>query len=159
MKLLVTIISIVVLSCFAFAKYSLQDSRPSGEQNGKGEKATYTASFQDPLTESMKRGAEIYTEYCIQCHLGQGEGVKGTFPPLANSDWLLPEKRKEAIRVVKYGQSGEIKVNGEAYNGIMAELGLYDDEVADVMNYILNNWGNTGDTLVTEEEVKKVEKS
>ncbi len=144
MKLMITVISAVVLSFFAFAKV---------------EKEAYVLTSQDPLTESMKRGAEIYTEYCIQCHLGQGEGVKGTFPPLANSDWLLPEKRKEAIRVVKYGQSGEIKVNGETYNGVMAELGLYDDEVADVMNYILNNWGNTSETLVTEEEVKKVEKS
>ena len=144
MKLMITVISAVVLSFFAFAKV---------------EKEAYVLTSQDPLTESMKRGAEIYTEYCIQCHLGQGEGVKGTFPPLANSDWLLPEKRKEAIRVVKYGQSGEIKVNGETYNGVMAELGLYDDEVADVMNYILNNWGNTSESLVTEEEVKKVEKS
>lgn len=144
MKLLITGISAVVLSCFAFAK---------------AEKGIYEVTSQDPLTESMKRGAEIYTEYCIQCHLGQGEGVKGTFPPLANSDWLLPEKRKEAIRVVKYGQSGEIKVNDDTYNGVMAELGLYDDEVADVMNYILNNWGNTSKTLVTEDEVKKVDKS
>ena len=122
----------------------------------KAEQSTYTT--QDPLVESMKRGAEVYTEYCIQCHLGQGEGVPGAFPPLAKSDWLTTDKREAAIRVVKYGQSGEIQVNGVTYNSAMAELGLYDDEVADVMNYILNNWGNSSEAIVTEEEVKKIEK-
>lgn len=111
---------------------------------------------QDPLKESMAKGAEIYTEYCIQCHLGQGEGVAKTFPPLAKSNWLLPEMRMEAIKVVKYGQSGEIKVNGETYNSTMANLELYDHEVADVLNYIMNSWGNTQETMVTEEEVTEV---
>ena len=40
----------------------------------------------------------------------------------------------------------------------MANLGLYEDEVADVMNYILNNWGNSHDQMITEEQVKKVTK-
>lgn len=134
--------AIVVCGLFAFFAFAKAEQQP------------YTA--QDPLEESIKRGSEIYTEYCIQCHLGQGEGVKGTFPPLAKSDWLVPEKRVEAIKVVKYGQSGEITVNGETYNSAMANLGLYEDEVADVMNYILNNWGNSSDKIVTEEEVKRI---
>lgn len=111
---------------------------------------------QDPLTASMERGAEIYVDFCIQCHLGKGEGVEGTFPPLANSDWLTPTRYKEAIKVVKYGQKGEIKVNGITYNGVMANLELYEDEVADVMNYIMNNWGNSQEKIVTEEEVKAI---
>ena len=114
--------------------------------------------IQDPLEESMERGAEIYTDYCIQCHLGQGEGVANTFPPLAKSNWLTPAMRLDAIKVVKYGQSGEIKVNGETYNSVMANLELYNDEVADVMNYIMNNWGNSQEEMVTEEEVKEVRK-
>lgn len=108
---------------------------------------------QDPLTESMERGAVIYTDYCIQCHLGKGEGVAGTFPPLAGSNWLTPERYEEGMKVVKYGQQGEIEVNGVTYNGLMANLELYDDEVADVMNYIMNNWGNTQKQMITEEEV------
>lgn len=111
---------------------------------------------QDPLEASMERGAEVYRDYCIQCHLGKGEGVPGTFPPLAESDWLTPERYKEAIKVVKYGQQGEIKVNGVTYNGNMANLELYEDEVADVMNYIMNNWGNTQEEMITEEEVKTI---
>ena len=111
---------------------------------------------QDALTESIKRGAMVYEENCAVCHLGAGEGVANTFPPLAKSDWLTPDRREEAIRVVKYGQQGEIQVNGKTYNSTMANLGLYEDEVADVMNYILNNWGNSSDKMVTEEEVKGI---
>jgi len=155
-KFLSIMASVVLITLFALAKSSVQDSLPLGQHSDTAEKQTYTS--QDPLAESMKRGGEIYTEYCIQCHLGQGEGVPGTFPPLAKSDWLLPVKRAAAIRVVKYGQSGEIQVNGVTYNSAMAALGLYDDEVADVMNYILNNWGNSSESMVTEEEVKKIEK-
>lgn len=120
------------------------------------ETATYTS--QDPLKESIARGGEVYTEYCIQCHLGQGEGIPKTFPPLAKSDWLTKDNITDAIRVVKYGQTGEITVNGETYNGVMAELGLYEDEVADVMNFIMNSWGNSYDQMITEEQVKKVTK-
>lgn len=144
------------------AVFALPLSSPYGVESrdlafAKAEKSMYTTA-QDPLEESIKRGVQVYTEYCIQCHLGKGEGVKGFFPPLAKSDWLVPEKRMDAIRVVKYGQSGEISVNGKTYNGVMANLELYEDEVADVMNYILNNWGNSSDKMVTEDEVKKITK-
>ncbi|GAB3666674.1 hypothetical protein GCM10028791_42530 [Echinicola sediminis] len=118
----------------------------------------YTFSDQDEaLQASIKRGKEVYNDYCITCHMAKGEGVEGTFPPLAKADFLL-KNREESIRAVKFGLNGEIKVNGKTYNNTMANLGLYDDEVADVMNYILNNWGNKSKKMVTEEEVKKLEK-
>ena len=75
--------------------------------------------FQDKeLEESINRGADIYSDFCINCHMANGEGVEKTFPPLANSDFLL-NKREESIRGVKYGQQGYILVNGVAYNNIM----------------------------------------
>lgn len=110
----------------------------------------------DDLAESKARGEEAYTMYCITCHMGEGEGVKGTNPPLAKSDYLL-EDVERAIRIVKYGQQGEIIVNGETYNSYMAPLGLDDMEVADVMNYILNSWGNSYDKMITEEQVAAIE--
>lgn len=109
--------------------------------------------FQDKeLEESINRGAEIYSDFCINCHMANGEGVEKTFPPLAKSDFLL-NKREESIRGVKYGQQGYILVNGVAYNNIMPPMGLEDEEIADVMNYILNSWGNKSDSIVTPEEV------
>ncbi len=107
------------------------------------------------LEESMKRGSGIYADFCINCHLEKGEGVPNVFPPLANSDYLKT-KRYESISGIKYGQRGKIIVNGETYDNIMMPLGLEDGEVADVMNYILNSWGNTSETLVTPNEVAEV---
>lgn len=115
------------------------------------------ALFQDKeLEESIQRGSEIYADFCVTCHLGLGEGVAHTFPPLAKSDYLK-KNREESIRGVKYGQQGEIVVNGTTYNNIMAPLGLEDEEIADVMNYVMNSWGNTMDKMVTVEEVQAIQ--
>jgi len=113
---------------------------------------------QDPaLEESMQRGSEIYADFCVTCHLDAGEGVAGAFPPLANSDYLL-ENRIASIRGVKYGQQGEIVVNGETYNSVMAPMGLEDEEIADVMNYVMNSFGNSSDEMVTTQEVSALTK-
>ncbi len=118
---------------------------------------TFLFAFQnDPLQESIERGSAIYEGYCMACHLGTGEGVAGVYPPLATSDYLL-EKTEKAIRAVKYGQQGAITVNGETYNSYMPAPGLDDREVADVMNYILNTWGNKYDAMITAEQVAAVE--
>ncbi|PCJ98247.1 MAG: cytochrome C [Flavobacteriaceae bacterium] len=107
------------------------------------------------LEESMQRGSEIYADFCITCHLDTGEGVESVFPPLAASDYLM-NKREESIFGVKYGRSGDMVVNGVTYSNSMMSMGLEDEEIADVMNYILNSWGNTSDKIVTVEEVSGI---
>lgn len=107
------------------------------------------------LSESIARGKVVYEELCITCHMAEGNGIPSVFPPLAGSDYLM-KNRKAAIRAVKFGQEGEITVNGTTYNNVMAPQGLNDAQVADVMNYILNTWGNKGE-IVTVREVEKVE--
>lgn len=118
---------------------------------------TICFSQNSELKASMQRGNEIYSDFCATCHLEQGEGITHTFPPLAQSDYLM-ENREASIRGVKYGQQGEITVNGVTYNNIMAPLGLDDQEVADVMNYIMNSWGNTSEKMVTLKEVETIQK-
>ena len=111
-----------------------------------------------PLKESMLRGDEVYTDFCIQCHLENGEGIEGIFPPLSNSDYLL-NNIEESIYAIKYGMEGPIKVNGELYDGIMVSQGLDSEEIADVMNYILNSWGNSlNNEIITLEKVNEIEK-
>mgnify|MGYP003684067015 FL=1 len=108
-----------------------------------------------PLEQSIANGEEIYQDFCIQCHLDNGEGVSGVFPPLAKSDYLI-NNIELSIRGLIYGLSGPIVVNGEEYNGVMQNLGLDDGEIADVMNYILNNWGNEFKNMITEEQVASI---
>ncbi len=130
----------------------------NSEEEANLQNQPISQNIQDPsLKASKERGGLVYTDFCMQCHLGNGMGVPGAFPPLAQSDWLI-EKRTESIHAVKYGQKGEITVNGKTYNGLMAPMGLTDEEVADVMNYIMNSWGNTQTEMVTPAEVKAVEK-
>lgn len=109
---------------------------------------------QKPLAQSITDGEEIYIDFCMQCHMTNGEGVPGAFPPLANSDYLLDIDK--TIYALKFGLKGPITVNGKAYNSVMASQGLDDEEIADVMNYILRNWGNETEEVITEEKVTSV---
>jgi mono/diheme cytochrome c family protein len=96
---------------------------------------------EDPLAESMKRGEEVYTAQCASCHMPVGEGVEAVYPPLANTDYLKNQKR--AIDIILKGQSEEITVNGKQYNVPMEAMSnLTDKEIADVLNYVSNSWGN-----------------
>ena len=118
-------------------------------------KKNTTTQTQTPLQKSVDRGKEVYSELCITCHMANGKGVAGAFPPLNPSDWLV-NKRIKSIHAVKYGLKGPIEVNGQPYNNVMLPLGLDDEEVADVMNYTIQTW-NSGE-MVTVEEVKAVDK-
>jgi len=107
------------------------------------------------LKKSIERGSVVYKDFCVVCHQTNGEGVENAFPPLAKADYLI-NNRMASIRAIKFGQTGEITVNGKKYNNAMAPLGLYDEEVADVMNYITNSWGNVNNDMVTVEEVAQI---
>ena len=108
-----------------------------------------------PKAQSIADGEEIYADFCVQCHLPNGKGVAGSFPPLAQSDYLFNNLEK-SIQGVKYGMKGEIVVNGKTYNNQMISQGLDNEEIADVMNYILNSWGNTSDKNITEKDVENI---
>ena len=100
-------------------------------------------------------GKEIYTDFCIRCHGANGKGDGINIPPLAGSDWLI-KKRKLSIHAVKFWQNGEIVVNKKKFNNNMPPMGLSNQEVADVMNYVMNSWGNKQKKKVTEKEVEGV---
>lgn len=122
------------------------------------ERDIYTTISQNTeLQQSIKRGKEIYVDMCLRCHMPNGKGIEKVYPPLAKSDYLL-EKREASIRAVKYGLRGKIIVNGKPYRSIMTKPGLDNDEIADVMNYIANSWGNSYKKMVTEKEVEAITK-
>lgn len=122
-------------------------------------KSQYQIFEQDKtLEESIEEGQWIYEDFCMRCHLPSGKGVSGVYPPLAESNWLV-DKVDESIASLKYGLEGEIQVNGETYNNVMPAQGLSDEEIADVMNYIMNSWENTQDEMITTKQVSAVQKN
>lgn len=96
------------------------------------------------------RGESLFINHCAVCHQVSGVGVPGTYPPLAKSDWL-PANRAGAIRAIVAGLKDEITVNGRTYSGQMPAVVLDDAEAAEVLTYVLNAWGNTGEPVTAKE--------
>lgn len=100
----------------------------------------------------LARGQAVYERVCAACHLPDGSGVAGVFPPLAKSDFFQ-ERPYEMAHIVLHGRSGELVVNGEHYNGVMPPQDLNDEDVAAVINYI-NVAMNDGKPVLTPAQVK-----
>ena len=106
------------------------------------------------LEERIALGRNVYTSTCAACHMPEGGGVAGAFPPLAASDFLNADVER-AIRVVAEGLSGEVTVNGVVYDNVMPRLNLSHAEIADVLTYVYSAWENSG-AAVTPEDVTRV---
>ena len=109
------------------------------------------------LSQQIKAGEALYNGTCSVCHQSNGAGLPNVFPPLAKSDYLNADKTR-AISIVLNGLSGPVTVNGAKFDSVMPPMSqLNDDEVANIVTYTLNSWGNKGGT-VTAAEVAKVRK-
>jgi len=93
--------------------------------------------------ERIDAGKEIFTRNCVACHQPTGLGIPMAFPPLAQSDFLNADI-KRAIKVVSGGLTGKVTVNGNDFNGVMPAWKLSDDELASVLTFVSNSWGNAG---------------
>ncbi|KAB2665857.1 MAG: nitrite reductase, copper-containing [Verrucomicrobia bacterium] len=102
----------------------------------------------------MEKGKRVYMQTCFACHQPTGLGLPGVFPPLAGSDFLMSDKPR-AIRAVTKGLTGAVVVNGKTYNGVMPPVAINDEQVANVLTYVRNAFGNTGEA-VTVDEVHRV---
>ena len=126
------------------------------QEDSGGSAATDTAVHQaetqaGAVGDIMERGKALYLSNCSACHQPEGTGLKGAFPPLANSDYLTGD-RKQVLGAALFGLSGPITVNGEDYNGVMPSVGhLSDQELADILTFVLGSWGNSGSAVGVEE--------
>jgi len=95
---------------------------------------------------SADLGARTYATHCASCHGENGEGVHGTYPPLAAHAADLVSKttgREYLIRLMLSGREGEITVKGERFVGVMpGQAALGDGEIAAVLNYAVTAWDN-----------------
>jgi nitrite reductase, copper-containing len=112
------------------------------------EMSTNAPPTNDPSAH-VAAGGTLYKTYCMGCHQAEGQGIQGTFPPLAKSDYLMADKSR-AIETVLNGLAGSIEVNGQHYTGVMPPMGhLKDDQIADILNYVRHSWSNEGDAVST----------
>ncbi|CAN5664522.1 hypothetical protein BH11VER1_BH11VER1_16850 [soil metagenome] len=106
-----------------------------------------------PFELAIKKGSTVYNN-CAGCHQASGVGQPGQIPPLAGSEWVTGGTERIA-RVLFHGLSGSVSVKGASYNNIMPPQGhLSDKELANVLTFIRNSWGNQG-TMVTPEMITK----
>ena len=117
----------------------------------------------DEVKDNLEKGkipekAKLYNTYCAACHQNDGKGDGNRFPPLGGTDWVTGDKTKLLNTLLK-GLNGEIVVNDKPYNGLMpAHNFLKDEEVANILTYIRQNFGNTA-SAVSVEEVKEYRNS
>ncbi len=124
----------------------------------KGSEQSIPANLSGAARTQYEHGRQVYLQTCFVCHQPNGKGVPEQIPPLAQSDLLMKDKT-DAIRGVLQGRNGQLVVNGKKYNGIMIPFAqLSDEQIADVITYVRNTWGNTGEGA-TAEEVHAVRKT
>lgn len=94
---------------------------------------------------------------CVTCHQPTGQGVPGTYPPLAGSEWVEGSPDR-VIRIVLFGLQGSVKVRGNDFNaavmpafGSTGTFGWSDEKIANVLTYVRQEWGNKADPITTDQ--------
>ena len=106
--------------------------------------------------DQVKAGQQLFAGTCSVCHQANGEGLPNVFPPLAKSDYLAKQSKEQLIAIPLHGRTGKVTVNGKDYDSVMPPMSqLTDDEVANILTYVLNSWGNPGGQI-SADEVSKV---
>ncbi len=104
--------------------------------------------------DPMVVGKRVFTANCVVCHQANGMGVAGQFPPLVESAWVLDgdwHGDNHLVRLLLHGLQGPVEVKGNIYNNAMpAWKQLKDSEIASVLTYIRNEWGNQAEPITAD---------
>ena len=104
--------------------------------------------------QQIEAGSILFKGTCSVCHQESGQGLSNVFPPLAGSDFLKADPQR-AIGIVLNGLNGPVTVNGTDFNSVMPPMSqLNDDEIANILTYVMNSWGNSG-TAISSAQVKQ----
>ena len=108
--------------------------------------ATATAGSSNGAAASD--GAKVFQTNCSSCHQASGQGMSGTFPPLAGNPVVIGNPTT-VIHIIKDGLTGQISVKGATYNGQMPAWGqtLSSNDIAAVITYIRSSWGNSASAI------------
>lgn len=144
--LFVGVLSIVLLSVKAQTKTKVQPKKPVKQA---------AVSSKSSLATSIARGTSVYTTYCLACHQADGSGVPNMNPPLIKTSWVLGSKTVLIQQVLK-GSVGKVEIDGETFhNSMPPQPQLTDQQIADVLTFVRNSFGNKA-SIVTTAEVKVV---
>lgn len=132
-----------------------------GRSPNEEKAASLDTDLTGPALEQYKRGATIYARdgYCVTCHQPDGKGLDASgFPPLDASRWVTGSEER-LIKLTLNGLLGPIQVKGKNYPGQvpMTPFGalLDDQEMADVLTYVRNSFGNKA-SAISAEQVKTI---
>lgn len=104
---------------------------------------------------SLAAGQQLYSKVCITCHQKDGGGVPRLNPPLIKTSYVLGDKAN-LIQIVLKGLNKPIEIEDEQYtNPMPAQAQLTDQQIADVLSFVRNSFGNKA-SVVTPAEVKAV---
>jgi len=141
--------------------YSTALAYLEGVERKEKEEQSFQTSLKGKELEYYKKGQVIYSKEgaCITCHQAYGKGLlAASFPPLAGTKWVLGNDER-LIKVVLKGLQGPLDLEGKKYPGQvpMTPFGgmLNDEDVAAVLTYVRNSFGNKG-TFIEPAKVKKV---
>lgn len=104
----------------------------------------------EALAAYMAKGSKIYSAKCNGCHGSDAKGNGSTFPSLVGSKWVLGETERFAM-IILNGLQGPVS-NGTTY-GVMPPqgIGMTPEDLAGIMTYVRNNFGNAvGDVVTTD---------
>jgi len=119
-----------------------------GEQKTKLAAATVDVNKEFTMDELKAEGEKVYAANCVACHQANGKGVPGTFAPLDGSKIATGPK----------GEHINIVMNGKTGTAMAAFKHLSDVQIAAVVTYERNAWGNTAGDLVQPSEINQLRK-
>lgn len=136
-------------NCFFFMLFILIVSC-----TGKKDRKLSSAEGQVKFEQYLVEGQALYTTYCANCHRPDGRGLAKLYPPLAGSDYLMSDMAR-GVCIINKGLKGAIKVNGVVYKQPMPAIpALTKLEIAEIMTYITNSWGNEHGMISIEDVTK-----
>lgn len=155
---------IYAMACGIFlfcATTACKNRTPEKESNNKTETtASSDISEKDATTKKQEEtaypeGKKLYMQYCATCHQANGSGVPNLNPPIGETEYVTGDKTG-LINIILNGSDSGLEVNGQTYANVMPPHNFLDDgQVAQLLSYIRNSFGNAAGA-VTASEVKTV---
>lgn len=100
---------------------------------------------------SFERGKLLYKTYCLSCHQFDGGGVENLNPPIIKTPFVLGDKTR-LIKIILHGFNEKVDIEGDTYSNNMPPLNnLTDQQIADVLTYVRNDFGNKATRIKTTE--------